>query len=160
MKAGGAIVVMMEIVFTGPKELDGYADPFGNGAGFEHVVVGEAAAKAPTGALHVHDDVVVGNVQDFGDLHAAGFGSLARRPKFEFAVVVMCEAVLWLHGGVRKERIGVGGFDGFRGRLQRGVGIAVLAKRDRRRLLREFVGALLEAFAALLCGRAFVPLGA
>src|SRR5215472_3434257 len=98
MKAGGTIVVVMKIVFAGPKQLDGNAHLLRNGAGLEHVVVGEATAKATAGALHVHDDVVMGNSEDFGDQHAAGFRRLAGRPEFEFAVVVMREAVLRFHG--------------------------------------------------------------
>src|SRR5260370_41837598 len=160
MKASGAVVVVMEIVFACPEKLDWNADPFRDSSCFEHVVVGEAAPKAPTGALHVHDDVVVGNVQDFGDLHAARFGSLAGGPEFEFAVMVMREAILRLHGSVRKEGIGVGGLDGFRCGLQSGIGIAIFAKCNCGSLFREFVGAFLKTFAALLRSGAFVPLGA
>lgn len=65
MKSGGAIVIVVKIVFAGPEEFYGDADLFGDGTGFEHVVVGEAAAESATGALHVNDDVVVRNVQNF-----------------------------------------------------------------------------------------------
>jgi len=37
----------------------------------------------------VHNDVVEGNTEDFGDLLAAAIGSLAGGPEFEFAVVIM-----------------------------------------------------------------------
>src|SRR5216683_6512947 len=110
MKAGGAVVVVVKIVFASPKEFHGNADLFGDGGGFEHVVVGEAAAESTAGALDVDDDVVVGNVEDFCDELAAGFGRLAGGPEFHFAVVVVSEAIFGLHGGVGEKRIGVGGF--------------------------------------------------
>ena len=160
VETGGAIVVVVKIVFARPKKLYGNADLLGNGAGFEHVVVGEAAAKTTPGALHVHDNVVVRNAENFSALHAARFGSLARRPEFEFAVVIMRQAILRLHRCVREERIRVGGFHDFRSGLQRGIRVTVLAQSDRGRLLREFVGALLKAFAALLRRGSFVPLRA
>jgi len=160
MKAGGAIVIVMEIVFAGPEKLDGDADLLGDSGGFEHVVVGEAAAEATTGALEVDDDVAGRNVQKLGDLLAAGFGSLAGRPEFEFAVVIMREAVFGLHRGVGEEGVGVSGFDGFCGGLQGGVSVAVLSDGDRGSLFGELIGTIGEAFAALLRGGAFVPLGA
>src|SRR5208283_86625 len=45
VESRGAVVVMMEIVLAGPQQLDGHADLFGNGSGFEHVVVGQAPAE-------------------------------------------------------------------------------------------------------------------
>src|SRR5258708_32600974 len=74
MKSGRAIVIVVKIVFAGPEKLDGNADLLGDGAGFEHVVVGEAATESTAGALHVDDDVVVRNGEDFCDELAAGFG--------------------------------------------------------------------------------------
>ena len=61
MKAGGAVMVVVKIIFACPEKLHGNADSFGYRAGFEHVIVGEAPAEAPTGALHMHDDVVMRN---------------------------------------------------------------------------------------------------
>ena len=160
MKAGGAIVIVVEIVLAGPEEFHGDANLFGNGGRFEHVIVSKAAAEATTCALQVNDDVARGNVQELGDLLAAGFRSLAGRPEFEFAVVIVREAILGLHGGVGEEGVGVSGFDGFCGGLQGGVGVAVLSNGDRGSLFGELIGTIGEAFAALLCGGAFVPLGA
>src|SRR6267378_413272 len=71
MEAGGAIVVVVKIVFAGPEELDGNADLLGDGGGFEHVVIREAAAESATSALHVHDDVVVRDAENFCNLLAA-----------------------------------------------------------------------------------------
>src|SRR5277367_6076264 len=130
METGGAVVIVMEIVFVGPKKFYGNAGDFGDGGGFAHVVVGEAAAEAATGAFHVDDDVAGGNAHEFGDLLAAGFGSLAGRPEFEFAIVEMGEAVLRLHGSVSEEGIGIGGFDDFCSGGESGVGVAVFAQGD------------------------------
>src|SRR5216684_285265 len=113
METGGAIVIVVKIVFAGPQKLDGDADLLGDGAGFEHVVVGEATAESAAGALQVHNDVVVGNIQHFGDEQAAVLRSLARRPEFELAVVIVRETIFGLHGSVREEGIEVSGFNGF-----------------------------------------------
>src|SRR5258708_38814416 len=77
METGGAIMIVVKIVFAGPEKLDGNADLLGDGAGFEHVVVGEAATESTAGALHVDDDVVVRDVENFCDELAAGFWRLA-----------------------------------------------------------------------------------
>ena len=82
---------------------------------------------------------------------------MAGGPELELAVVVMGEAIFGLHGSVGEEGIGVSGFDGFCGGLERFGGVAVGPDGDNRRLLGEFLGAAGEAFAALLGGRAFVP---
>src|SRR5215467_2367448 len=111
MKASGTIVVVMKIVLARPEQFHGNADLLGDGPCFEHVIIREAAAEATSGALHVHNNVIVGNAEHLGALHAAALGSLARRPEFEFAVVVMCEAILRLHGSVREERIGISRFN-------------------------------------------------
>ena len=160
METGGAIVVVVEIVFAGPEEFDGDADLLGDGGGFEHVIVGEAAAETTTGALEVNDDVARRDVQNFCDELAAGFGSLAGRPEFEFAVVVVGEAIFGLHGGMCEERIEVSGFDGPCGVVYGGIGVAVFADGDGGSLLGELIGAAGEEFAALLGGRAFIPGGA
>src|SRR5438132_13370401 len=97
MIASGAIVIVVKIVFTRPEELYGNADPFGDGAGCEHVVVGEAAAESAARSLQVNNDVVVGKIQNFGHEQAAIFRSLARRPKFELTVFIMRETDVRLH---------------------------------------------------------------
>src|SRR6266567_1947967 len=117
MKTGGAIVIVVKIVFAGPQEFDGNADLLGNGAGFKHVVVGEAATEPAAGTLQVNNDVIVGNIENFGDEQAAIFGRLAGRPEFELAIVVMGETVFRLNRSVREEGIRIGGLDGFRGGL-------------------------------------------
>ncbi len=157
MKAGGAIVIVVEIVLAGPEKFYGDADLLGDGAGFQHVVVSEAATEPAAGALQVNDDVVVGNIENFGDEQAAIFRRLAGGPEFEFAFVVMGEAVFGFHGSVREEGIRVGGFNSFCGGLECFVGVAVNAQGDRRGLLGEFLGAAGETLAALLGGSAFVP---
>src|SRR5467141_180875 len=159
VKTGGAIVIVVKVVFAGPEELDRNANLFGDGAGLEHVVVGEAAAESTAGALQVNDDVVVGNIKNFGDEQAAIFRRLAGRPELELAVVVVSEAVFGLHGSVREEGIEVGGLDGFCGGLEGFVGVSVLAKGDRRRLLGKFFCPERKTFAALLLVRDLLPLG-
>ena len=72
----------------------------------------------------------------------------------------MREAILRLHGGVRKEGIGISGLNGFCGGLQRFLGVAVAAEGDGGRLLGKFLGTACKTCAALLCGGAFFPLGA
>src|SRR5467141_588917 len=74
MKTGRAIMIVVKIVLASPEKFDGNADLLGDGAGFEHVVVGETAAESAAGTLHVNNDVVVGNIEDFGDQQAAVFG--------------------------------------------------------------------------------------
>lgn len=64
MVACGAIVVVMEVIFAGPKKLDRNADFFGDGASFEHVIVGEATAEAAAHALQVDDDVIFRNAEN------------------------------------------------------------------------------------------------
>ena len=157
MIASGAIVIVVKIVFTRPEELYGNAHAFGDGAGFEHVVVGESAAKSAAGTLQVNDDVVVRDVQNFGDEQAAIFRRLAGRPKFELAVVVMCKAVFRLHRSVREERIRIGGLNGLCGGLKSFFGVSILAKSDGRRFLGKFLRAAGETFTALLRSCAFVP---
>src|SRR5258708_29988237 len=87
MESGGTIVIVVKIVFAGPEELDGNADLFGDGAGFEHVIVGEATAESAAGALQVNDDVVVGNIQHFGEKQAAVLRSLAGGAGFDLTFV-------------------------------------------------------------------------
>src|SRR5260370_6824869 len=159
MESGGTIVIVVKIVFAGPEELDGNADLFGDGAGFEHVIVGEAAAESTAGRRQVDDDVVVGNIQHFGDKEAAVLRSLAGRPKFELAVVIVRETIFGIHGSVREEGIEVRGFDGFCGGLKDFGSVSVVAESDGGRLLGEFLGAAGKAFAALLRSCAFVPFG-
>src|SRR2546429_170390 len=157
MIASGAIVIVVKIVFTRPEELYGNADPFGDGAGFEHVVVGEAAAESAARSLQVNNDVVVGNIQNFGHEQAAIFRRLAGGPKFELAVVVMCKAVFRLHRSVREERIRISGLNGLCGGLKNFFGVSILAKSDGRRFLGKFLRAAGETFTALLRSCAFVP---
>src|SRR5215469_4363761 len=64
MEAGGTVVIVMEVVLAGPEKLHGNANLLGDGRGFEHVIVCETATEAAAGALHVHDDVARGNVED------------------------------------------------------------------------------------------------
>src|SRR5258708_694203 len=127
MESGGTIVIVVKIVFAGPEELDGNADLFGDGAGFEHVIVGEAAAESAASTLQVNDDVVVGNIQHFGDKQAAVLRSLAGRPEFELAVLIVRETGFGLHVSVREEGIEVRGFDGFCGGLKAFGRAAVVA---------------------------------
>src|SRR5260370_25931383 len=157
MKTGRAIVIVVKIVFAGPEELDGNPDLFGDGADLEHVIVGEAAAESTAGALHVDDDVIMRNIENFGDKLAAGFGRLAGRPKFKLAVVIMREAIFGLHGSMGEEGIGVSGFDDFCGGLQGFAGVAVAADGDSRRLLGKFIGAAGGAPAALSGGGGLLP---
>ena len=159
MKSGGAIVVVMKIVFASPEEFYRDADLFRDGASFEHVVVGEAAAESAAGALQVNDDVVVGNIENFGDEQAAIFRGLTGRPEFQFAVVIVGETIFGLHGGVREEGIGVSGLNCFRGGLERFLGVAITAKGKGGRLLGKLLGAASKACAALLGGGTFLPLG-
>ena len=111
VETGGAIVIVMEIVLAGPEKLYGDTYLLGDGGSFEHVIVGEATAETATGALHVDNDFVRGNVEDFGDDLTAGLGCLRGGPEFEFAVVIVSEAVFRLHGGMREEGIIVKSFD-------------------------------------------------
>src|SRR6266853_4294404 len=147
METGGAIVVMMKIVFASPEEFYRDADLFGDGAGFEHVVVGEAAAESAAGALQVNDDVVVGNIENSRDEQAAIFRSLTGRPELEFAVVVIGETIFGLHGSVREEGIGVSGLNYLRDGLERFLGVAVTAKGNGGRLLGKLLGAASKACA-------------
>src|SRR5260370_2640427 len=138
-ECGGTIVIVVKIVFAGPEEVDGNADLFGDGAGFEHVIVGEAAAESAASTLQVNDDVVVGNIQHFGDKQAAVLRSLAGRPEFELAVVIVRETIFGLHGSVREEGIEVRGFDGFCGGLKDFPSVSVVAESDGGRLPGEFL---------------------
>ena len=160
MEPGGAIVIVVKIVLAGPEEFDGDAYMLSNSTGFQHVVIGEPTAESAAGALQVDNDVVVGNIENFGDEQAAIFRCLAGRPEFELAVVVMGKAILRLHGCVRKEGIGISSLDGFCGRLQSFLGVPVGAEGDGGRLFGKFLGAAGKTFAALLRGGAFLPLGA
>src|SRR5437016_10873116 len=67
MEPGGAIVIVVKIVLAGPEEFDGDAYMLSNSTGFQHVVIGEPTAESAAGALQVDDDVVVGNIENFGD---------------------------------------------------------------------------------------------
>ena len=139
------------------SSLIGNAGLFGDGGGFNHVVVGQAAAETSASAHDVHGDVGGGNVEDFGDQLATALGSLRGRPEVEFAVVEMRETVFGFHGRVSDEGVNVNGFDGFGGGLESCRGIAIFAKSDGGRLRGEFVGAVEEAFTALLGSGTFVP---
>jgi hypothetical protein len=157
VEPGRAVVVVTEIILAGPEEFHRNTGLLGDGSGFEHVVVRKAPTETAPGALHVHDDVAGRNVEDFGDLLAAGFRCLGRRPEFQLAVVKVGEAILRLHGGMRQEWIVIGRLHRFCGAFECGSGIAVFAEGQRGRLLREFLSAVEEAFAALLGRRSFVP---
>src|SRR6267378_365845 len=61
---------------------------------------------------------------------------------------------------MREKGIGVSGLNCFRGGLERFFGVAVTAKRNGGRLLRKLLGPAREAFTALLCSWALLPLGA
>src|SRR5215813_4202111 len=80
VKTDGAVVVVMKIVFARPEKFDRRANFLRDGGRFDHVVVGEAAAEATSGAAKMDGDVCRGNLQDVGDKLAATFGSLAGRP--------------------------------------------------------------------------------
>src|SRR5271167_521222 len=147
----------MEIVLATPEKFDWHADLLGDGPGFDHVIVGEAASKSTTNALEMDGDVGGRDVQNFGDELAAVLRSLGRRPEFEFAIVEMSKAIFGLHGSVGEERIDIGGFDCFFGGVKSGRGVAVFAEGERRRLPRKLLSALEKAFAALLGGGTFVP---
>src|SRR5258707_14535609 len=150
METGGAIVIVVKIVFAGPQKLDGHADLLGDGAGFEHVVVGEPTTESAASALQVHDDVVVGDIQHFGDEQTAVFRRLAGRPEFELAVVIVRETVFWLHGSMREEGIEVGSFDGFCGGLEGLGGVSAVAESDGGWFFWEFIGPAGETSSGLL----------
>src|SRR5438445_11675521 len=148
METGRAIVIVVKIVLAGPEEFNGDADLLGDGAGFEHVVVGEATAESAAGALHVHDNVVVGNIENFGDEQTAIFRRLAGRPELQLTIVVVRETVFGFHGGVRQKGLGVSGFSGFRGGLEGFGSVADTAERAGGCVLREVLGAAGEAHPA------------
>jgi len=130
METGRAIVIVVKIVLAGPEELNGDADLLGDGAGFQHVIVGEATAESAAGALHVHDNVVVGNIENFGDEQTAIFRRLAGRPELQLTIVVVRETVFRFHGGVRQKGIGVSGFNGFCGGLEGFGSVSVAPEGD------------------------------
>src|ERR1700741_246372 len=134
MKAGWTVMVMLKIVFTGPEQFDGNTGLFGNGCGLSHVVVGEAAAKTSSGTAKVNDDVGFRNSQKLRNERAAIGRRLARRPKLEFAVVEMSEAVFRFHRCVCEEGIGVSSFNNLGGGLQTCGEVAILAQSHGRRL--------------------------
>src|SRR5579859_5045647 len=114
--AESAIVVMVKIVFASPEKFDGYANFFGNRGGFEHVVIGEAAAESTAGAAKMNGDIGFGSFEDVDNHLAAASGSLDWRPDFKIAVFVVSKAILRIHWRVREEGIEVSGVDGFVGR--------------------------------------------
>jgi hypothetical protein len=155
--AGGTIVIVVKVVFASPEKFDGNADLLGDGTGFEHVVVGEATAEAASGAFHVDDDLFLRDFENLGHEFAAALGSLRGRPEFKFAVVVVGEAVLRLHGGVGEEGIIIGSGYRFGGGFESGEGVAIFAKNHGGRFLPEFIGLSEETFAALLRGGTLFP---
>src|SRR5258708_37695934 len=85
METGGAIMIVVKIVFAGPQKVDGHADLLGDGPCFEHVIVGEATTESAARALQVNDGVVVGNISHFGDEQTAVLRGFAWRPEFGLA---------------------------------------------------------------------------
>src|SRR3989475_1428313 len=130
MEPGGAIVIVVKIVLAGPEEFDGDAYMLSNSTGFQHVVIGEPTAESAAGALQVDDDVVVGNIENFGDEQAAIFRCLAGRPELQLTIVVVGETVFGFHGSVREKGIGVSSFNGFCGGLEGFGSVAVAAEGD------------------------------
>ena len=59
MEPAGAIVVVRQIVFTRPQQLDRNAGFLGNKRGFHHVVIGQAPAKSAAAANHVQRDIAL-----------------------------------------------------------------------------------------------------
>src|SRR2546429_411756 len=90
MKPGGAIEIVVKIVLAGPEEFDGDAYMLSNSTGFQHVVIGAPTAKSAAAALQGDDDLVVGNIGNFGDGRAASFRCLARN---FFRALLACHQV-------------------------------------------------------------------
>ena len=147
--ASGAVEIMAHIVFAGPQQLHGRAGYFRDPCAFDHVIIREAPAKAAAHPREMDGDVAFLDAQRFGDLSQAPLRSLTRDPHFEFAVAVMCRAVLRLERRMRDKRIVVSRLDDLCGILECGLGVAVLAQRTRRWLLGKLVRATREPFTAL-----------
>src|SRR5258705_10838365 len=152
------VKIVAHVVFARPQKFYGRASHLGNVSAFDHVIVGQTPPETSAHAREVNGDVLLRDAQRFRHLSEAALRRLAGHPHFELAVLIMRGAVLRLERSVRDEWIRVVGFDNFRRAAQRGVGIAILAKRASRRLLGQFLSVARESFAALLRGLAFVPL--
>ena len=76
MEADGAVVIVMKIVFPRPQQFYRHADFLGDRGGFEHVIVGQAAAEAATGAAEMNRNVAFGDFQQLRHLATTPRGGL------------------------------------------------------------------------------------
>src|SRR5262249_219515 len=68
VKAGRAVMVVMEIVFASPEQFNGYADFLRDRRRFQHVIVGESSAEPAARAAQVHVDVALVDFKQLGYL--------------------------------------------------------------------------------------------
>ena len=126
--ARGAVMIVLEIVFAGPKQLHGRANHFRNPPGLQHVVIGQSPSEAAARTQQVNRDILRRNTHQFGNFLARVPGSLRRRPEFNLAVGVVSHTIFRFHLRVGEEGIRVRSLHHFRRRLKRGIDVAIDAQ--------------------------------
>ena len=129
--AGGAVEVVLHVLFAGPQRLHRRAArSLGNGGGLGHVVHLQPPAKAAAQQQLVHGHLVFVDAQGLGGRHARQARHLGGCPHAGRAVLELHGAVDGLHGGVGQVGRAVVGREGGRCALQGFVHIAhaVVAK--------------------------------
>ena len=154
--AGGAIVVVAQVVLARADDLHRRLDRPGDHRGLGGVVGQQAAAEAATQARGLNVDAIDGNAGHRRDDTRTRGLHLERTGDETAAIAHVRRAVDRLHRRVSEERELVVGLDHPRRALQRGLDIADLPHRcsGARRQLRELPR---EGRGALVAIRAFVP---
>ena len=144
-----AIVVVPQVVFARPGELDRRADALRDGRGLDDEVRAQAAAE-PTAAAHdVQRDPVLGYAQRASHQVLAGCRVLGGRPDLQRAVAEPRRAVLRLQVGMRDEGVAVRRLHRLRGSGEGRGRVAVLAQQRRAGLARQRLGLGDETVPAL-----------
>src|SRR5512137_2693543 len=103
MKSGWTIMIVVKIVLTRPKQLDGNAHDFRNRCRFQHVVVRQAPPESAARPLHVYDDVSRRNAEHFRNKLTSRLWCLTGRPEFQLPVMKVGQTIFRLHRRVSQE---------------------------------------------------------
>ncbi|MPN22089.1 hypothetical protein SDC9_169472 [bioreactor metagenome] len=150
-------MIVAQIVFTRPGQLDWRTHPLGNGRRLGNIVSAQAPPEPTAATGDVKDDLFLGNPQGCGHQILTCRRVLSWRPQLDDAIVKPGRGILRLDTGMRDERIPIGRLHRFRRTSQCRGNIAVLAQ-HRFTGLSGQLGCLGDEFGpVVVCCRPFVP---
>ena len=100
VKATGAILVMLQVIFARPRQFDGFLDLLGNGGCFNNIIWNQASTKTAAATGNVQGNFIFGYAQCFRNNFLTGFRILRGSPNFNRAVFIPSRAILRFYTGM------------------------------------------------------------